>query len=291
MESIASCHCWGNGIYKLFVPPIEGEKPNILERNGEYQGITGDRPPRASSQPIENAQNHVEYLWKNAIAALSPPSSNAKGRAFLGTRPLLRRRVAEPLCLVASGPRRSDRPAVAAGRCRLAEPSEAGEIIRRIDGRLALAQFEMQLRRGDVAGLAGLGDHLAALDRVAALDVEFAVVGVGGDEAVGVADQHEIAVALERAAGIGDLAVFRRAHRGALGQRDVDAVVAAGLEALDDAAARRPAELAVLGALPSPLGAAAATSPVGVMSVSGLPLAVGFGRLRSWRLPALSALA
>ena len=41
-----------------------------------------------------------------------------------------------------------------------------------------------------LAALAGLGDDLAALDRLAALDVELAVVGVGGDEAVGVADQH-----------------------------------------------------------------------------------------------------
>src|SRR5947209_8544313 len=103
----------------------------------------------------------------------------------------------------------------------------------------------MQLRGGNVAGLAGLRDHLAAMHRIAALDVKLAIVGVGRHVTIGVADQHEIAIALQRAAGIGDLAVLGGAHRGAFGQRDIDAVVAAGLKTLDDAAARRPAELAV----------------------------------------------
>jgi len=80
--------------YKHFLLQSRGKKPDILERNREFQGLTSGGSPQASSQPIENAQNRVEYLWKNAIAPLSPPSKNAKGRAFLWTRPLLRRRVA-----------------------------------------------------------------------------------------------------------------------------------------------------------------------------------------------------
>src|SRR5208283_1150686 len=85
-----------------------------------------------------------------------------------------------------------------------AGPSEAGEIIGRVDRGRSLAQLEVELGRVDVAGVAGLGDHLAALDGVAALDVEFAVVGVGADEAVRMLDQHQIAVALEPVAGIDD---------------------------------------------------------------------------------------
>src|ERR1700733_3180001 len=100
----------------------------------------------------------------------------------------------------------------------------------------------MQLRRTDVAGLSGLADHLTALDHLAALDVELAVVGVSRDEAVGMADQDQVAVTLELAARVGDRAVFGGPDRGAFGNGDVDAVVAAGLEALNDAAARGPAE-------------------------------------------------
>ena len=120
------------------------------------------------------------------------------------------------------------------------------EILRGIDRRRALANLEVQLRRGHVAGLAGFGDHLAALDAVAALDHDFAGVGIGGDEAVAVAHQHQIAVALELVAGIGDDAVFRRLDRRALGHREIDAVVLQavrlGAEAGDDPAAHRPAE-------------------------------------------------
>jgi len=77
--------------YKRFSRQSRRKKPNILERNREFQGLTSERSPQTASQRIEKAQNRVEYLWKNAIA--SP--KNAKGRACLGTRPLLRRRVAQ----------------------------------------------------------------------------------------------------------------------------------------------------------------------------------------------------
>ena len=83
----------------------------------------------------------------------------------------------------------------------------------------------------------------AALHLLAVLHVDLAVVGVGRDIAVVVADQHELAVALHLAAGIGDRAVLGRLHRRSLGHGDVDALVAArAAEAGDDAALGRPAE-------------------------------------------------
>ena len=153
--------------------------------------------------------------------------------------------------------------------------SEAGEIARGIDRRRTLAQLEVQLRRRDVAGLAGFGDDLAALDRIAALDVEFAIVGVSGDEAVGMADQHEIAIALELAAGIGDDAGLGGLDRGALGTAMLMPSLPP-LEALNDASARRPAEFRVAPAASAwtPVravagaGASAWTLPVGAVSAT-----------------------
>src|SRR5450755_3232317 len=77
-----------------------------------------------------------------------------------------------------------------------------GEILRRIDRGRAFANFEMQLRRGHVAGLSGMRDHLAALDGVAALNHQLAGMRVSRHKAVGVTDQDQIAVALELIASI-----------------------------------------------------------------------------------------
>src|SRR6202049_4042799 len=52
-----------------------------------------------------------------------------------------------------------------------------------IDRTFSLAQFEMQLRLADPAGRADLGDHLAAVDRVALLDEQLVAMRVGRDEA------------------------------------------------------------------------------------------------------------
>src|SRR5262249_1153354 len=116
----------------------------------------------------------------------------------------------------------------------------------RVDRRRALADLEVQLRRGDIAGLPRLRDHLTALDRLVALPQNFAPVRVGGHLAVRVTDQHEIAVGLELVAGIGHPAVLSRLDRRALRHRDVDAVVllpaGLGTETGDDTAAHRPAE-------------------------------------------------
>ena len=92
---------------------------------------------------------------------------------------------------------------------------------------------------------------LPALHRVAALHLQLAVVGVGRDPAVGVADQHEVAVALQLVAGIDHGAVLGRLDRRAFRHREVDAVVPLAVrllaEAGDDAAAHRPAEAGSLG--------------------------------------------
>ena len=100
----------------------------------------------------------------------------------------------------------------------------------------------MKLRRIDVARIAGLGDHLPALDRFAPFHIEFAIVAVSRDEAVRMLDEDEVAVAFKAVARVDDRAALGRPNRGSGRDRDVDAVVAAGLEALNDAAARRPAE-------------------------------------------------
>ncbi len=123
----------------------------------------------------------------------------------------------------------------AGGRC-----LKPGEIVDRIDGLRALAQFEMKLRRRDISGLAGFGDDLPALDGLAALHIDLGIIRIGRNEAIGVADQNEIAIAFELIAGIGDDARLGRFHRRAFRQRDVYAVIAG--KAANDPAARRPAE-------------------------------------------------
>ena len=97
-------------------------------------------------------------------------------------------------------------------------------------------------RQSFVAGLPGLTEHLTALNRVATLDRNFTGMGIGGDVAIGVPHQDEVAIPLQLAAGIGHRAFFSRLHRRAFRHGDVDAFIAAlAREAGDDAAARRPA--------------------------------------------------
>src|SRR4051794_24741449 len=104
----------------------------------------------------------------------------------------------------------------------------------------------MELRVGDIAGRAGLADHLTALDGLALFHAELARMGIGGDVAVRMAPQTQIAVTLQLAARIGDHAILGGLDRGALRHRDVDAIVLAaallGAERITDAALHRPAE-------------------------------------------------
>ena len=68
-------------------------------------------------------------------------------------------------------------------------------------------------------------NHLPALDRIAALDHQFAGMRIGRDEAIRVADQHQIAVAFEFVAGISNDAVIGGLDGRALRNRQIDAVV------------------------------------------------------------------
>src|SRR5262249_21975116 len=118
---------------------------------------------------------------------------------------------------------------------------------RRIERGRALADFEMQLRRVDVARLPRARDDLAAFDLVAALDQELLGMGVSGDVTVGMAHEYEVTVALELVTGIGHDPVFGGLHRCVLRHRDIDAVVLlavrAGAVAGDHAAVGWPAKL------------------------------------------------
>src|SRR5258705_11240788 len=69
------------------------------------------------------------------------------------------------------------------------------EELKRVDRRRAFADLEMQLRRSDLARLAGLGNDLAALNGVAALHQHFTRVGISGDVAVRVPNQNQLAEA------------------------------------------------------------------------------------------------
>src|SRR5262249_11905916 len=115
-----------------------------------------------------------------------------------------------------------------------------------IDWPRALAQLEMHLRLADRAGRAGLGDDLTAAHLVAALHQDLLIVCVGRHPVIGMADQNEIAVALELVAGVRDHAILSRHHRGSLRHGEVDAVIVAaiglGAEARDHASLHRPAE-------------------------------------------------
>src|ERR1700733_11681824 len=99
------------------------------------------------------------------------------------------------------------------------------EELQRVDRRRAFADLEVQLRRSDLARLAGLGNDLAALDGVATLHQQFTRMGIGGDVTVGVPNQNQVAVALELIARIGNDAILGSLHRRAFGHRQVDAVI------------------------------------------------------------------
>src|SRR5690242_15696634 len=120
------------------------------------------------------------------------------------------------------------------------------QILRRIDRGRAFTDFKMQLRRGDIPGLTGVPDHLAALHRLAAFDQNVAGMRIGGDEAIGVADEDQIAIALQLTAGIGNHAVLCGLDRGALRHGEIDPVILDAIrlrsERRDHAAAYRPAE-------------------------------------------------
>ena len=84
----------------------------------------------------------------------------------------------------------------------------------------------MNLRARHRTGLTSLGYDIAALDRVAALYKQILVVGIGGYPAAFMADENQVAIALQLIAGIGDDASFCRTNVCPLRDRDIDALVA-----------------------------------------------------------------
>jgi hypothetical protein len=108
------------------------------------------------------------------------------------------------------------------------------------------ADFEVQLRAADIAGLARIADHLAASDEVVLGDHQAFGMSIGGGVAAAMLDQDQIAVPLQLVAGIGDgtrrAGMDRRAHGGG----DIDAVILAaaggGAEIGDHTATDRPSE-------------------------------------------------
>ena len=96
-------------------------------------------------------------------------------------------------------------------------PPLALEEAHRVERRHALTDLEVQLWRVDVAGLAGVRDHLPPLDLVISVHQQFLGMRVDCGVAIRVADQDEVAVARKPIACIADDAVLggfdRRAPR------------------------------------------------------------------------------
>src|SRR5260370_26409902 len=125
-----------------------------------------------------------------------------------------------------------------------------GEELARIDRALAATQLEMQLRLANPPGRANLGNLLALANGIAALDEQLLAMRIGGDPAIGMLDQDQIAVAAQLIAGICDSSGVDRGHRGAARRGDVDAVIvfAARRDPVPgkDVAAHRPGEMAAM---------------------------------------------
>src|SRR4051794_25274472 len=95
-----------------------------------------------------------------------------------------------------------------------------------VDCGCAFANFEMELRTRHRPGLAGFRDDVAALDRVAAFHEQLLVMGIGRHPSALVADENEVAIALELITGIRDDPPVGRMNARAFRDRDIDALVA-----------------------------------------------------------------
>ena len=87
----------------------------------------------------------------------------------------------------------------------------------------------MQLGPGDVAGLPGIADHLALGHEIAALDQKPVGMRVGGGVAALVLDQHQVAIAFQLVARIGNSTAGRGADRCIHRRGDIDAVIPAAV--------------------------------------------------------------
>ncbi len=115
----------------------------------------------------------------------------------------------------------------------------------------------MQLRTVHRARRPGAGDNLATLDLVAFSNHQLAVVRIGCDIAIGVADQDQLAIAIQLTAGIDNLPGSRCAHLGSVSNLDIDTVIAAALGGTaktgDDTSTDRPVKARRIGSWLGPL--------------------------------------
>jgi hypothetical protein len=103
----------------------------------------------------------------------------------------------------------------------------------------------VNVRRGGVAGLSRERDHLAAPDPLAFADEERAIVRVHRRERARVFEDHQVAVAAQPMARVGDHSVAGGVHRRAFGDREIDPFVAmspARAERRRERARHRPVE-------------------------------------------------
>src|SRR5882672_12627117 len=98
------------------------------------------------------------------------------------------------------------------------------QIFQRIDWLPAAANLKVQSWRFGIA-LAEFSDALAALDTLALLDQQSAIVGIRRNEVITVLDDQQVAKAAQAVAGIDDGAVTGRKHRITVGAIEVDALV------------------------------------------------------------------
>src|SRR5579871_4861976 len=84
------------------------------------------------------------------------------------------------------------------------------EELKRVNRLRPLADLEVELRRPHLARLTRFGNHLTALDGIAALHEQLTRMGICGDIAVGMPNQDQIAITLQLVTGIGDDTVLGR---------------------------------------------------------------------------------
>ena len=120
-------------------------------------------------------------------------------------------------------------------------------------GLLPGSDLKMQLWRIDASGSADCRDFFAANNFLPLFDQNFFIMGIGGDPAVFMLDQNQIAETFKFVAGISDGSRVSGFDSRAFGCFDVDTVIVAafadGAELRDDGSFDRPGEfcLAVFG--------------------------------------------
>ena len=104
-----------------------------------------------------------------------------------------------------------------------------------IEGRPPVTGLEMQVRSGGSAGRAAQADDVTGAYPVAGLDIPAGQVAVEGLQPIGMADDHQVAVAAH-IIGDADLAVKGGSHRRSGGIGEVDTLVPAAVPVAEERA-------------------------------------------------------